>query len=225
MPLFSTAFVPPDPVEGLTATAVGGAFVRLEWTPTALSAEDFVAYNVLRSLSGAPGSYVLLARIADPATSVYDDYAAPLDRPLFYQVTQENLDYASDPAEVSTALGGCEWWLVTPGAPEASFELPRVTEYESGWPLQSVEHEPIGRSRKLVETGLLLGEEGSLTANLLPEHDPAVLELLRSAAAGNATEVLLKTPYGEVFRVAVGSIRRVRSPGGVQDVSFRFVAT
>jgi hypothetical protein len=222
MPLFRTAFVPPAPLEGLTATAVGGAFVLLEWTPSGLAPEDFVAYTVARSLDGL--SYAELARISDQGTASFADYAAPLDRPLWYRVTVESLDGISDPAEATSELAGCAFWLVTPGAPEASFELPNVTAYESAWPLQSIEHEPIGRSRKLVETGLLLGEEGRLTAHLLPADDPAVLVLLRAAVSGASTGLLLKTPYGEVYAVALGSIARVRGPGGEQDVSFRFVA-
>lgn len=222
MPVFTTAFVPPPPVDGLTATAVGGALVRLDWDPSSLSPEDFVSYTVLRSLTGE--DYVPLGTINDAAASSWEDYSAPLDRTLYYRVVQSNLDYASDPADVTTALEGCAFWLVTPGAAASSFELPDVTDYDSEWPLQSTEHEPIGRPLKLVETGLLLGEQGTITTHLSPVHDPGILNLLRAAASGSSTEVLLKTPYGEVFRVSLGTIERKRSPGGFQDVSFRFVA-
>ena len=223
MPLFTTHFVPPPILEGLTATAVGGAAVVLEWFPTTLAAEDFVDYRVYRSLTGEATDYTLLAVHTDAAEVTFADYAAPLDRPVFYRVTQSNLDYESDPAEVETALEGCAWWLVTPGAPEASFEVPNVTGLESEWPLPSEEFTPLGRSRKLVESGLLLGEEGTATAHLEPEHHPAVLDLLRAAAAGTSAGLLLKTPYGEVFAVAVGTIARTRLPGGAQEVTFRYV--
>ena len=223
MPTFSTAFEPPAPLEGLTATAVGGAYVEVSWSPSELSAEDFVAYMVERSVDGG-ATWLTLATIADQATTLYQDYSAPLDRPLVYRVSQSNLDYASAPVEVTTALEGCAWWLVTPGALEASFEIPNVVAYESEWPLQSLEHQPIGRPLKLIETGLLLGEEGNLSAHLTAEHDPEVLNLLRAISAGASSAPLLKTPFGEVFAVVVGSIRRTRLVGGAQSVSFRFVS-
>ena len=223
MPTFTTAFTPPPPIEGLTATAIGGAAIVLEWSPSTLSPEDFVAYIVARSLTGGD-DFVEVATIPDQATTTWADYAAPLDRPVYYRVSQANLDFVSDPVEVVTALEGCAWWLVTPGAPDASFELPNVTAYEGEFPMQQVEHEPLGRPLKLVESGELLGEQGNLTAHLLPIHDPQVLALLRAAASGSSTSVLLKTPYGEVFSVAIGTIRRVRLTGGRQEVSFRYVA-
>jgi len=223
MPLFVTAFTPPAPLTGLTVTGIGGAAVVLEWDPSPLAGGDFVDYRVYRSLSGHDDDFTLLATITDQSAATFSDYTAPLDRAIWYRVTHSNLDFESDPAEAVTALEGCSWWIVTPGAAAESFELPNVTEYQSQFPLQSIEHEPIGRPTKLVETGLLLAEEGNLTTYLLPT-DAGILDLLRAAASGASTQPLLKTPYGEVFAVAVGTIQRTRQPGGRQEVSFRFVA-
>ena len=222
MPLFSASFVPPPALGELAISVVDPAAVYLEWSPSTILPEDFGAYQVYRSVAGAP--FVLLATLEDQATTSYTDYAAPIGPDLAYRVTQSNLDEESAPLDATVAMDQCAWWLVTPGAPDASFEVPNVTGLESSWPLQSEEHEPIGRSHKLVETGLLLGEEGTATAYLEPEHDPGVLALLRGAAAGTSSEVLLKTPYGEVFAVSVGTIKRTRRPGGAQEVEFRFVA-
>ena len=221
MPLFTTLFTPPAAIEDLTAVAIGGIVV-LEWSPSTLDPEDFTGYRVSRSLTGQPDEYVELAQIADQSVSTYTDYSAPIGRTLFYRVTQSDLDYESEPAEVTTALSECVWWLVAPAVPGASLEIPNVTGYESEWPVQSAEHEPIGRPAKLVETGLVLAEEGSITAFLEPAHDPSVLLGLR-AAAGGSTEILLKTPYGEVFSVVVETMKRERQPDGYQTLSFRFV--
>ena len=222
MPLFTASFVPPPAVGELSISVVDPAAILVEWTPSTIPPEDFLYYQVSRSIAGGP--WVLLATLVNQADTSYTDYAAPIGPDLSYRVTQSNLDEESAPQEAGVTMDECSWWLVTPGAPDASFEVPNVTGLESEWPLQTEEHEPIGRSRKLVETGLLLGEEGTATAYLTPEHDPAVLALLRGAAQGVASEVLLKTPYGEVFAVSVGTIKRTRRPGGAQEVEFRFVA-
>ncbi len=222
MPLFTASFVPPPALAELNVSTVEPAAVLLEWSPSTLPAEDFRYYQVYRSVAGAP--YVLLATQVVQAATTYLDYSAPIGVGLGYRVTQSNLDEESAPLEATVAMEECAWWLVTPGAPEASFEVPNVTALESEWPLQSEEHEPIGRSRKLVETGALLGEEGTATAYLERADDPAVLALLRGAAAGTSSEVLFKSPYGEVFAVSVGSIKRTRKVGGAQEVEFRFVA-
>ena len=222
MPLFTASFVPPPALGSLEVSTVDPAAILLEWSASTIVPEDFGAYRVYRSVAGGP--WVLQVTLEDQATTSWTDYTAPIGVDLAYRVTQSNLDEESDPLEANVTLEECAWWLVTPGAPEASFEVPNVTGLESEWPLQVEEHEPIGRSRKLLESGLLLGEEGTCTAHLEAEHDPAVLALLRGAAAGTSTQVLLKTPYGEVFAVAVGTIKRTRRPGGTQDVEFRFVA-
>jgi len=221
VPLFTVSFVPPAALTGLAVSVVDPAAILLEWDPSTIAPGDFRYYQVARSIAG--GEYVLLATLPNQADTTYTDYAAPIGPDLAYRVTQSNLDETSAPQEANVTMDQCAWWLVTPGAPDASFEVPNVTGLESSWPLQSEEHEPIGRSRKLVETGLLLGEEGTATAYLEPEHDPAILNLLRGAARGTSTEVLLKSPYGEVFAVSVGTIKRTRRPGGAQEVEFRYV--
>jgi hypothetical protein len=223
MPLFSTAFTPPAELEGLTVSAESPAAVRLEWSPSTLSAIDFVSYNVYRSMTGAPDSYELLAAIGDQSVTVYDDYAAPIGARLFYRVTQSSLDDESLPAEATSWLDICEWWLVIPGVEGASFELPNVTTYDTGWPLQRVEHEPLGRSRKLIETGEQLGEEGSLRM-LLTRDDAAVVPQLLAAIAGTRT-LVLKTPYSDVLTVQLGPVERSRSPDDRQTVTLRFVQT
>lgn len=222
MPLFTASFVPPPAITDLEVSTVDPAAILLEWAPSTIAPEDFRYYQVARSVAGGP--WVLLATLADQAATSYMDYAAPIGPEVAYRVTQSNLDEESDPNVATVTMDECSWWLVTPGAPDASFEVPNVTALESEWPLQSEEHEPLGRTRKLVETGVLLGEEGSATAYLEREHDPAVLALLRGAASGASSEVLFKSPYGEVFAVSVGTIKRTRRPGGAQEVEFRFVA-
>ena len=77
-----------------------------------------------------------------------------------------------------------------------------------------------GRPYKLVEQGLLLGEESDLTMHLLPE-DAATMDKLRAAAVEPG--ILLKSPYGEVYPVAMGSLTRTRLVGGRQEVRAKVV--
>ena len=222
MPTFTTAFTPPPTIEGLTATA-SGAGVVLTWDPTTLSAVDFVAYHVQRSAAG--GSFVELVSIADAATTTFTDYAAPLGVQLVYRVSQESLDYSSEPAEVTTLVDACEFWLVLRATgQQLGFEVPNVAAMQSVWPMQSVEHEPLGRPYKLVESGELLGEESTVEALLLPDQ-ANVAQLIRQVAARRvADEILWKTPYGDVHAVAIGSIASSRDVGGRQTLTFRTIA-
>jgi hypothetical protein len=219
VPLFSTVFTPPPQLTGLEVNAGEAASVVLTWDPSTITPGDFVAYNVYRSAGGA--TFVLLAALPNQSDTTYTDHAAPIGVGLTYRVTQVSLDDESAPAEGSIELDQCEWWLVTPGAATASFELPNVTEYESSWPMQSEAYEPLGRRFKLVESGLVLGEQGALGMLLLPEQ-AAVVTQLRSALAGAAERLLLKSPHGEVIEVKLGSLSRTRQAQGRQEVALTF---
>jgi len=221
MPLFTTAFTPPPPIDGLTVTA-SGAGVELSWNPTTLSAVDFVSYNVDRSVDG--GSFVRLATLRDPASTEFADYAAPLGVRLTYRLTQSSLDYDSDPVDVDTLVDACEFWLVLATTGEqVGFEIPNVTAMSTTWPLQMTEHEPLGRTRKLVETGELLGAESLVRALLLADQADVARLIRQVAARRTSDEVLWKTPYGDVQAVALGSIASERGVDGRQTITFRTI--
>ena len=222
MPRFAAAFTPPDAIANLQATA-SGAGVSLTWDPTTLAPGDFVAYHVSRSI--ADGPFVELASQTDPADVDFVDFAAPLGVPLTYRLVQQSIDNLSDPTDAPTMVDACEFWLVLAATgQQIGFEIPNVESMASIWPLQSTEHEPLGRRWKLVETGELLGEEATVSALLLPDQANVARLLRDTAAAGASGDLLWKTPYGDVQPVVLGSIASVRGVDGRQTLTFRTVA-
>lgn len=221
MPTFSTSFAPPDPVTGLSAFGdITTSTVVLTWDATSLGV-DFVEYRVYRSLDGV--TYEQIASIVVEADSEFDDVEAPSGIPLWYRVTVVNPDFESAPAEVTSELGVTQWWLVTPGDPSATFSLDVATGYNDAPPLQQDDYIGLGRSRKIVVTGELLGVEGTLTVNL-SRADASIIERLRAASVNDATSyVLLKSPFGEVFRVLLRTISRMRGTAGRQVVTIPYV--
>jgi len=221
MATFSTNFAPPAPITGLAAFAnVDASSVDLTWDATALGA-GFRSYRIYRSPDGIAYSEVGIVLIE--ADSAFSDYEAPLDVPLWYQVTVWNADEESAPVDVTSELDVSAWWFVTPGDGSNTFELRTVVGYSDGAPLQQEDYEPLGRSRKLVVTGELLGNEGSLTVNLSRE-DAATVDRLRQRSIDDTNAFhLLKSPFGEVFRIRLRSIGRSRGGAGRQVVTLPFV--
>ena len=223
MPTFSTSFTPPGPPPDFTLTAdTVASRVMLEWgVDGALAAPDFVAYNVYRSTDGG-ATWVQVASIGVQATTTYDDYEAPLDVPLLYRVTQVSIDFEGDPAEGSTELDIHEWWVVTPGYSEQTFRLHVVDDYDDIVPVEQEEYTALGRRTKIQVQGEVLGTEGSIRVHVGPEHR-GLRDLLVRALGRQANEyVLLKTPFGDVWRVRLGSIRRRRRPAGHSEITFPF---
>jgi len=221
MPAFVTVFTPPDAVTGLAAFAnVAASSVDLTWDATALGV-NFGSYRIERSLDGV--TYAEIGSILVEADSEYSDYTAPLDTPLWYRVTVWNLDTEGLPSDATSELDVSQWWFCTPGDPSNTFEIRTVVGYEDGNPLQQEDYEPLGRNRKLVVTGELLGNEGSLTANLSRE-DATIIERLRQRSIDDTNSFhLLKSPFGEIFRVRLRSIRRTRGSAGRQVITIPFV--
>lgn len=221
MPTFSSNFTPPASVTGLAAYAnVPASSIDLTWDATALGA-NFRSYRVYRSLDGV--TYAEIGLILIEADSLWSDYDAPLDTPLWYSVTVWNADEESAPTEVTSELDVSQWWFVTPGDAANTFELRTVVGYDDEQPLQQEDYSPLGRNRKLVVTGELLGNEGALTANLSRE-DAAIIERLRERSIDDTNEFhLLKSPFGEVFRIRLRGISRSRGGAGRQVVRIPFV--
>ena len=228
MPRFTVDVPPPPSVEGLIATATGASVV-LSWDPSVVDPADFALYVVSRSVDG--GSFVRVASLPDQAATTFADYTAPIGRPLVYRVVVETVAYeVSDPADVATLVDACEFWLVRSAMNDAGatvqigFEVPNVSSMATVWPMQSAEHEPIGRRHKLVESGEMLGAETVVEALLLPDQAD-VARLIRTAAADvRHGDLLWKTPYGDVEAVVLGSMTASRGVGGRQTIGFRTIA-
>jgi hypothetical protein len=222
MPTFSTTFAPPSPPTDLALTAdVPRSRVLIEWTATALGV-DFSYYTVFRS-TDAGATWIAIATLTPEAADEYSDFEAPLAAALLYRVTVTNTTgFESLPLEGGTELDVSTWWLVTPGDETRTFELRVVTGYDDVRPMQEDAYEPLGREKKLVIMGELLGHEGSIDVDLSRE-DAGLVEMIREASMHAGGYVLIKSPFGDVFRSHIGSARRTRQPAARQRITFDFV--
>lgn len=220
MPTFTATFTPPAAVTNLSATAdVPTSSVTLVWDPSADPA--FALYRVFRTLGGVR-SLLREISILNPGPLV--DYDAPLQTSVTYDVVVVNLDgIESDPAAVETQLESGGWWIVSPGSPERTFELTYVSGYDDVAPLEDEKFRALGRSRTIVVQGELMGVEGSIRVRV-PSWAWSLVPKLRDMSRLSEREfVLLKSPFGEVYRVALGSISRTRAGAGWQEISVPYV--
>jgi hypothetical protein len=84
--------------------------------------------------------------------------------------------------------------------------------------------EPLGREFPVVVSGSVLAPAGTLSV-VLGADEGAMVELLRRAAR-ISPYVILKDPFGGLFRVSLGSVDVDRLGGGMQSASvdYRTVA-
>jgi hypothetical protein len=223
MPTFSTDFVPPDPVTGLTLTAdIPSSAMLLEWDATTLGGA-FVDYRVYRS-TDAGASFELIGVIAIESESAFADYEAPLNVPIVYRVTVSTTDFESDPVEAGSGFNLDEWWLADPtGDVSRTFHLAYVTGWASRSPLERELYTALGRPKRIAVRGERLGEEGTVDIEAYPDNAAALWALLKDAQLHPTEYVLLKSPFGEVYRVTLGDIDRSRLGAGAQAITVPFV--
>jgi hypothetical protein len=221
MPTFSTLFTPPAAPAAFDLEAeVETSRVALSWTATALGV-DFAYYTISRAVENGP--FVVLATITTESTTTFDDFEAPLNHSLQYRLTVTNaIELTSLPAEGAATLESLGWWLVTASDPDQTFELAVVVGYRDEQPLEEERFVALGRSKKLVVMGELLGIEGGIDVDLSREQAD-VVQMIRMASMHSGEFVLIKSPFGEVFRSHIGTVERRRTVAGRQRVSFDFV--
>jgi hypothetical protein len=222
MPTFTTSFTPPPPVSGLTLEAdIEASAVKLTWDASGVAQVDFGGFRVYRSRDGG-ASFELLALLPLVDDVAYDDYAAPLNVPLTYRLTQSNLDFESDPVEASTELDSTAWHIVVPGDLSLTFPLTKLRGADlTARKVQDV-FEPIGRPGKLVIGDVVQAEDGELSFLVMPD-EPGKLELVRRVQARMEGGVTLKATDGSVWEVQYGDMKRTFTAAGVQELSLTFV--
>lgn len=222
MPLFTTDFVPPDPVTGLAIEAdLLASVVRLTWDDTTIPLEDFAGFRVYRRI-GEMGAWELYAETTSPA---HDDFHAPLNRELSYRVTQANMDHESEPVEASVeGLLSQQWWLVDEHDMMLTFPIPKVRAATITSPKVQEVYSPLGRPDKLVIGDVVQDEDGQLSFLMTPDN-PSLVAMLRAAQARMEGFVMLKAPDGSMFHTQLGSMTRVfTAVPGLQEITLPFTS-
>ncbi len=221
MPDFSTDFTPP-PTPVLTIEAdLNASAIRLSWTATGILPEDFGGYRLLRRVGS--GDWVAIVEYNDQDSVTYDDFTAPINETVTYQITQFSVDVESEPAEASTRLSDKRWWIVTPADDSLTFPIEKIRGATlTSEKVQDV-YNPIGRREKVVVGDVVQTEDGSLSFLVMPDNG-GMIALLKLVQAKMDGELLAKAPDGSVHRVRVGTIvRNFTSVEGLQELSLPFI--
>jgi hypothetical protein len=192
-------------------------YVRLAWT-NAVEDPDFVSYNVYRRVSGTT-AYTLLATITDQVASyTYDDYMASSGITYDFVVAQVVDRYGSTVESVYAPVTATpiseNYWLIHPDDKAKSIVLRNVTQDDPEEEYEQETYTIIGRGRK-TDYGDRLGWRGALVAQLRDRNGVtarqqkiALLEL-----KAELRDVYLRTPFGDVYRVAMGNVKISRIAG------------
>jgi hypothetical protein len=221
MPTFSVTLVPPADVTDPSITAdVPTSSMALSWTP--IVDPNFVAYIIRRTIGSTT---IELARLLSIGSNEFTDYTAPLNTIVTYEISTVNTDdVESVGVELDAVLDDTSgYWLVVPEDAEHTFRVQHVAGFEEEEPVQEERHRPLGRDRVLVVQGERTGSEGTLTVKVAPTDLAVVPKIREISDLGAFANVLLKTAFGDVFRVALGSVRRSRLVAGWSQVTFPYV--
>lgn len=220
MPTFSVLLTPPADVLNPSLTAdVDTSSVTLEWDPS--TDPNFARYIIRRTIGNETEE---LASITDIGTSEFVDYTAPLNSIVTYTIIVENTD---DVESAGVALDGVlgdlnGYWLVLAGDAARTFRVLHVSGFDETEPIDEERYRPLGRDRVLVEQGERTGSEGTVSAKIFPTNADLIPRIRDMSDLGEAAGVMLKTPFGDVFRVALGPLRRSRGQAGIQQISFTY---
>lgn len=222
MPQWTTSFGTPPATTGLSAVAdPSSSSIVLTWDTTALAPALFWRYFIYRR--NAEGAYVRIGEVADAAPATYRDTEAPHGINAEYLVTVSN-GFAEGEADTGATVLDLRWWIIHPTDPGLTFELRYVESFTEGWAYPQQEFAALGREYPLVVSDQQLAPSGQLRLQIMPA-DRGLFTLLRRAARTDPW-VVLKDPFGDVYRVKLGDIGRDTGPVGVRPttVSYRTVA-
>jgi len=220
MPIsWTTSFTTPAAPTGLTATPdLGASAIDLAWTATALGSL-FWRYYISR-VDPFTGDLERIGEVASESDPTFRDQAAP-HGPVTYALTVSNGWAESDPINVSTSLP-LDWWLVSTADPGLVFELPHVRNYDETWDPQQEAFVPLDAPAPVVVSGELLPPAGSIEFMLLPAERSIFNRLLEAARSPAA--VLIKNPFGDIYTVRLGQLRRGRGEAGQSIITLPYTS-
>lgn len=218
---WTTAFGTPNDLTGLVAVAdTGDSSVILTWDETDLNPDYFWRYYIYRLDDS--GTFVRIGEVDDVAAPTFTDVEAAHGTST-YAVTVTNGWLESGPVTVAVTLA-VEWFVSDPNDPGLRFELFNVTAFGARHARQQDAFEPLGREFPVVVSGSVLAPAGTLAA-VIGSSEGAMVDLIRRAARVSPY-VVLKDPFGGVYRVSLGTVVTDRLGASMQSVSvdYRTVA-
>lgn len=233
----TTNWIEPALASAQTAVAFDDFKVRVTWTNAAQDS-GFISYRVYRKymqvsdptldIDNTANTWYLVYETDDIQTTyTFDDYLAPLNKQVQYVVVQladrfGSLIESNITSSMAVTLVGQQYFFVpsVPVGSIASFEASGITGDSFTRDIEQETLHVIGRGRQ-VQVGDDLGYSGTLTVKLrnpaTARRDREFFELISSTF----NQVYVKTPFGDVFLIAVQSVQTARQAGygGYSDFS------
>lgn len=194
--------------------------IDLDWSSSTVDGAN-EGWRVYRRILGEANWRLVYDGSTAPSVKSYSDYLAESNQEIQYAVVQVNDDgfgglaeSAYSPKDVDlTGLGGT-YWLIVPDQPSLNFALYHVTADDFGDEQEMAITNVVGRGRR-VEYGTRFGQAGSLSAELRDndEMDARQQRLWVEAIRDSGEDVYLRSPFGDIWRVAMPSATFSRVPG------------
>lgn len=214
---FTTWFdYPASPTVSASINANGSATVSI----TDNSTTPAVAFHSLYRWKPSKSQYVLIASSLSP-TSSYIDYGTPANATFHYKVVSYtgsglSIETLSNDVIYELAGGSDDWSLVQDGV---AYGI-EVVDITSTTPAPNEEFEPLGRDRKVVVVFDHAGQEGELTV-YVPSDGRSIIQTIKKLT-GNTKPLYLKSPFGDVLIVKLGTLSKTDLVGGAAQLTIPY---
>lgn len=199
-------------------------YARITFT-NANKGANWYSWRIKRRKSGTTTWTPLHEYVVDQSNYEYHDTLVPQNTSVDYSVTRVFLSGGVPTEEADTpqngfAVGGSYYWLVNVDAESMNISLRNVTSDVFHDDFDFATHRLIGRGRK-ADHGTRYGVEGSLSVQLrdISSGATAAAQLASILALKDVrADTYLKTPFGQVWRVALGQVNVTRVAGvGIRE--------
>lgn len=194
-------------------------YVRITWDDST-KASGFYSWRVYRREPGDPWE-LLFETTSNASSFTFDDYLAPANTLVEYSIVQSTSGGSNESSHApkSATPVGLHYWLIHPTDNSLSLLLYSVNtdQYEEHYEEEYIEL--IGRGRKL-DQGERIGITGNLAAQLRHRGTVDAREQVRRLRdiKESLGFVWLRNPFGDVWKVGIGSPQFTRVPGvGIQE--------
>lgn len=216
---FSTSYSSPSPVRyfvnPLDADSLG--YIDIDWTDA--NADDlFAAWKVYRRTQTT--NWVPIATITNQNVRNYHDYMLQAGETYSYSVTQVAtrsgallespvgyyvVDELTVPESRWYSMDLTYYWLIDPNSPGDSVRLVNVISDDSTLEFEQASYNIIGRGRH-VDYGDELGYTGTISCEVRIPERPSRFRLAIENLRRNQSTYYLRTPFGQLFAVALGNL-------------------
>lgn len=201
---------------------ISDGYVRLQWDNTGVSV-NFYAWRLYRRWADDPTWVLIYETTNNVAAYTFDDYFAHANAQNDWALTQVTQVGSVQTEGVYTVISDTpyseDYWLLHSTDPAYNIKLQHVTEDSYSDEYEEATLKLIGRGRKK-DQGTEFGITGSLTADMRDTVSETAKEQRQKVETlkETQTEMYLRTPFGQVWKVALGQLTFNRTPGvGIRE--------